>query len=150
MVGYAISLEVLPGYDLLPCQEHQRKWGRKEGILGFSQDCKKLIPIFGLTLGIALEEGFHPGFPQRFRHCNGIDVTASLKEGAYRCGNDVHIVCPQGVEAFGKEGERHLAVCTPLSVHKNQYAPIQTDNIPVAPSMPLEVGFTDGADLRFR
>ena len=62
MVGYAIPLEVLPRQDLLPLQVRQRKWCGEEGILGLVQDCKKLIPILSLTLRIALEEGFHPGF----------------------------------------------------------------------------------------
>ena len=63
MVGYTIPLEVLPRQDLLPFQVCQRKWCGKEGILGLVQDCKKLIPILNLTLGVALKEGFHPGFP---------------------------------------------------------------------------------------
>jgi len=149
MVGNPITLKVLPRDDLFPCQVHQRKRRRKESILGFVQDCKKLILAFGLALGIALEEGSHPGFSQWFRYCYGVDVMACLKEGAYRCGYDVHIVCPHEMEAFGKEGERHFAIGAQLAVHKDQYAAILTDYIPVAPPMPLKVCATDGADHRF-
>lgn len=149
MVGNPITLKVLPRDDLLPCQVHQRKWRRKESILGFVQDCMKLILPFGLTLGIALEEGSHPGFSQWFCDCYGVDVMACLKEGAYRCGYDVHIVCPHGMEAFGKEGERHFAAGAPFAVHKDKYAAVLTDYIPVAPPMPLEVYAADGTGLRF-
>ncbi|MDY0290443.1 MAG: hypothetical protein RBR15_16585 [Sphaerochaeta sp.] len=77
-------------------------------------------------------------YRSRFCHCYGVDVTARLKEVTYHCGNDVHIVGPQEVKAFWKEGEHHFAAGATLSVHKDQYAAIQTDYIPLAPSMPLE------------